>query len=153
MPSHQEIQAYQRAVAEEYGLREKMTFRTEVKQCFWREDASRWLMVLRNVDTDEIFYHECQILFGATGVLVEPRACDIPGASTFEGSLFHSARWNHDVSLEGKKVVVIGNGCAFIPPCARAMLTNNRYRCSDRPSYNGAERICNPDHPQPALGR
>ncbi|OJJ07658.1 hypothetical protein ASPVEDRAFT_46910 [Aspergillus versicolor CBS 583.65] len=111
MPSHQEIQAYQRSVAEEYGLRDKMTFRAEVKQCFWRDDASRWLMVLRNVDTDEIFYHECQILFGATGVLVEPRACDIPGASTFEGSLFHSARWNHDVSLEGKKVVVIGNGC------------------------------------------
>ncbi|KAL4778298.1 hypothetical protein BJX76DRAFT_148886 [Aspergillus varians] len=111
MPSYKEIKTYQHEVADTYGLRENMIFNTEVKECFWREDASRWLMVLRNVATDEMSYHECQILFGATGVLVEPRACDIPGASTFKGSLFHSARWNHDVSLEGKKVVVIGNGC------------------------------------------
>ncbi|KAL5342085.1 hypothetical protein BJX70DRAFT_410826 [Aspergillus crustosus] len=111
MPSYKEIKAYQQDVADAYGLREKMTFRTEVKECFWREDAARWLMVLRNVGTDEISYHECQILFGATGILVEPRACDIPGVSTFKGSIFHSARWNHDVNLEGKRVVVIGNGC------------------------------------------
>ncbi|KAL4953197.1 hypothetical protein BDW69DRAFT_184704 [Aspergillus filifer] len=111
MPSYREIKKYQQDVADEYGLRSKMTFRTEVKECVWREDASRWLMTLRNVDTDEISYHECQILFGATGVLVEPRECDIPGAENFNGSLFHSARWNHDVSLKGKKVVVIGNGC------------------------------------------
>ncbi|RDW68959.1 flavin-containing monooxygenase [Aspergillus mulundensis] len=111
MPSYNEIKAYQQAVADTYGLRGKMTFRTEVKECYWRDDASRWLMKLRNVDTDEISYHECQILFGATGVLVEPRDCDIPGASTFKGALFHTARWNHDVSLDGKKVVVIGNGC------------------------------------------
>ncbi|KAL4912906.1 hypothetical protein BDW62DRAFT_214649 [Aspergillus aurantiobrunneus] len=111
MPSYKEIKAYQQEVADKYGLRKRMTFRTEVKECFWREDASRWLMVLRNVDTGEISYHECQVLFSATGVLVEPRACDIPGASTFNGSLFHSARWDHNVSLQGKKVVVIGNGC------------------------------------------
>ncbi|KAL2857329.1 hypothetical protein BJY01DRAFT_137718 [Aspergillus pseudoustus] len=111
MPSHEEIKAYQHEVADTYGLRPKMTFRTEVKECYWREDASRWLMVLRNIDTDEIFHHECQILFGATGLLVEPRPCDIPGASTFNGSIFHSARWNHDVSLDGKRVIVVGNGC------------------------------------------
>ncbi|KAL2816450.1 hypothetical protein BJX63DRAFT_387349 [Aspergillus granulosus] len=111
MPSHDEIKAYQRDVADEYGLRSKMTFRTEVKECYWREDASRWLMVLRNIDTGEIFYHECQILFSATGAFTEPRACDIPGVSAFNGSIFHSARWNHDVSLDGKRVVVVGNGC------------------------------------------
>ncbi|KAL4770612.1 hypothetical protein BDW60DRAFT_218010 [Aspergillus nidulans var. acristatus] len=111
MPSYKEIKAYQHEVADKYGLREKMTFRTEVKECWWREDASRWVLKLRNAETDEISYHECQILFSATGVLVEPRTCDIPGAPTFKGSLFHTARWNHDVSLDGKKVVVIGNGC------------------------------------------
>ncbi|KAL2862407.1 flavin-containing monooxygenase [Aspergillus lucknowensis] len=111
MPSYEEIKAYQQDVANQYGLREKMVFSTEVKKCIWRADASRWLIELCNVNTHEISYHECQILFGATGVLVEPRPCDIPGASTFNGSIFHSARWNHGASLEGKKVVVIGNGC------------------------------------------
>ena len=40
---------------------------------------------------------------------------------TFEGEIFHSSRWRHDVSLKGKKVVVIGNGCSatqFVPEIA-----------------------------------
>ncbi|BDD63132.1 hypothetical protein MAP00_008070 [Monascus purpureus] len=49
--------------------------------------------------------------FSAIGVLLEPRPCDIPGASSFKGAIFHSAKWNHDVDLTGKNVVVIGNGC------------------------------------------
>lgn len=111
MPSYKEIKAYQNEVAETYSLREKMTFRTEVQECVWREDASRWLMIIRNLDTDETFYHECQILFAATGQLVKPRPCETLGAPSFKGAIFHSARWNHDVDLEGKKVVVIENGC------------------------------------------
>lgn len=114
MPSYREIKEYQGDVVKEYGLREKMTFRIEVQECIWREDASRWWMVMRNIDTGEILYHECQILFAATGQLVEPRPCDIPGASSFKGAMFHSARWNHDVNLEGKKVVVVGNGCKYL---------------------------------------
>ncbi|KAJ5555993.1 flavoprotein [Penicillium frequentans] len=111
MPSNKEIKAYHDDVVDQYGLRHKMTFSTEVEECIWREDASRWLMKLRNVITGEVTYHEAQILFAATGQLVEPKACDIPGAESFRGSLFHSAKWDHTVDLEGKNVVVIGNGC------------------------------------------
>ncbi|KAJ5115850.1 flavoprotein [Penicillium angulare] len=111
MPSYKEIKAYQDGVVETYSLRNKMRFNKQVDECIWCEDSSRWLMIIRDVVTGEIMHHECQILFAATGQLVEPRPCDIPGASSFQGDLFHSGRWNHDVDLEGKKVVVIGNGC------------------------------------------
>ena len=111
MPSYKEVKAYQDEVIAAYGLRQKMTFSTEVVHCIWREDASRWLMILRDLSTGEEAFHECQVLFAATGPLVKPQPCDIPGASSFNGAMFHSARWNHDVSLEGKRVVVIGNGC------------------------------------------
>ena len=43
------------------------------------------------------------------------------GVDKFEGDIFHSSRWRHDISLKGKKVVVIGNGCSatqFIPEIA-----------------------------------
>lgn len=116
MPLYNEMNAYQNEVTEIYHLREKMVFRTEVQECTWRDDASRWLMKIRDVNTDDIFYHECQILFAATGKLVEPRPCDILNASSFKGAIFHSARWNHDVNLEGKKVAVVGNGCMYIYP-------------------------------------
>lgn len=113
MPSQKEIKSYQDEVVAEYGLREKMNFCTEVKQCLWREDASRWLLLLRNVDSGEEWAHECQVLFSATGHFAKPRPCNFAGSSSFEGVMFHSAQWDHSVSLEGKRVVVIGNGCEF----------------------------------------
>ncbi|KAL2827500.1 hypothetical protein BJY01DRAFT_255663 [Aspergillus pseudoustus] len=111
MPSNEEIKAYMDNVVDTYDLRRKMTFGTEVVRSVWREDAGRWLLNLRDLNTGREYLHECQILFAATGQLVEPRPCEIPGAADFNGKIFHSARWDHSVDLEGKNVVVIGNGC------------------------------------------
>lgn len=111
MPSNTEIKEYVDNVVDTYNLRRAMTFSTEVVRSVWREDANRWILYLRELETGREYTHECQILFAATGQLVEPRPCDIPGAADFGGSIFHSARWDHSVDLEGKNVVVIGNGC------------------------------------------
>jgi len=48
----------------------------------------------------------------AVGGLAIPNSCTIPGAETYKGDIFHSARWNHGVSLTNKNVVVVGNGCS-----------------------------------------
>ena len=48
------------------------------------------------------------------GALCEPRLPDIEGIDGFEGEIFHSARWNHDVDLKGKRVAVIGTGASAI---------------------------------------
>ncbi|GAM34982.1 hypothetical protein TCE0_015r02921 [Talaromyces pinophilus] len=111
MPSNKEIKAYVDDVVKTYNLLPKMTFGTEVVRSVWRHEVNRWLLHLRDLKTGVEYYHECQILFAATGQLVEPRPCEIPGASDFAGSIFHSARWDHSVDLKGKNVVVIGNGC------------------------------------------
>ncbi|KAK2812641.1 hypothetical protein FQN50_001287 [Emmonsiellopsis sp. PD_5] len=111
MPSNKEIKEYHDQVLDDYSLESRMTFSTEVTRCIWREDASRWLIYLHDLKTGRRYTHECQILFSASGQLVKPRPCDIPGAETFNGDIFHSARWNHSVDLEGKNVVVLGNGC------------------------------------------
>lgn len=138
MPSNTEIKEYVDNVVDTYNLRRAMTFGTEVVRSVWREDANRWILYLRELETGRQYTHECQILFAATGQLVEPRPCDIPGASDFGGSIFHSARWDHSVDLEGKNVVVIGNGCmkllSFSPRFQRVSLTFFRYCCTDRPS-------------------
>jgi len=114
MPSNKEIKAYVDGVVKTYNLLSKMTFGTEVVRSVWREEVNRWLLHLRDLKTGVEYYHECQILFAATGQLVEPRPCEIPGTSDFEGSIFHSARWDHSVDLKGKNVVIIGNGCMYI---------------------------------------
>ena len=48
------------------------------------------------------------------GPLTEPALPDIDGLDEFEGEIFHSARWNHDVDLTGKRVAVIGTGASAI---------------------------------------
>ena len=53
-------------------------------------------------------------LISGAGALVEPRLPDIDGIDSFQGEVFHSARWDHDVDLAGKRVAVIGTGASAI---------------------------------------
>jgi hypothetical protein len=43
------------------------------------------------------------VLVSGMGYLSEPKMPDIPGLENFEGEVFHTARWNHDVDLGGKR--------------------------------------------------
>lgn len=129
MPSNTEIKEYVDNVVDTYDLRRKMTFGTEVVRSVWREDASRWLLYLRDLSSGREYTHECHILFAATGQLVEPRPCEIPGAAGFQGTIFHSARWDHSVDLQGKNVVVIGNGCMCLYSFSRAYVSDYTRHC------------------------
>ena len=53
-------------------------------------------------------------MIGATGVFNEPRIPDIAGVDDFEGETLHTARWDHDISLEGKRVGIIGTGASAV---------------------------------------
>jgi cation diffusion facilitator CzcD-associated flavoprotein CzcO len=62
-----------------------------------------------------------EVLVNAAGPLSEPALPDIPGLDTFSGTVFHSARWNHDHDLTGRRVAVIGTGASaaqFVPAIA-----------------------------------
>ncbi|CAK7212764.1 hypothetical protein SCUCBS95973_001574 [Sporothrix curviconia] len=106
-----ELWEYLKRVADKYDLPSKMMFNVNVEQCQWIPETSRWRLSIRHSKSGHIFYHECQFLFSGSGQLIKPRELDIPGAENFRGSIFHTSRWRHDVDLEGKNVVVIGNGC------------------------------------------
>ena len=51
-------------------------------------------------------------MISGTGLLTRPSIPDFPGLDRFKGPKFHSARWDHTVSLEGKRVVQIGTGAS-----------------------------------------
>lgn len=120
MPPHNEIKAYTDSVAAKYGAHERITYHTEVIRAEWHDDISRWRVRLRSLQTKEEYTHECKLLYSCAGALVVPNWPDIEGLSGFQGEVMHSARWRHDVDLEGKRVAVFGNGCKsflFIPFC------------------------------------
>ncbi|KAJ4208853.1 hypothetical protein NW759_013615 [Fusarium solani] len=109
-----ELHRYLRNVADKYGLINKMTFRADVKRCEWIEERARWRLTVLDLETRTEFFHECQFLFSGAGLLVNPRGFDVPGAESFSGPIIHSARWDNDVDLAGKRVVLFGNGCTAV---------------------------------------
>lgn len=103
-----EIQAYLRRVAEESGVLDRFVFDTEVQDATYDAAAQRWRVT---TSRGEI---ESETLITGSGGLSEPRLPDIEGIDDFAGEIFHSARWNHDVDLTGKRVAVIGTGASSI---------------------------------------
>ena len=111
-----EIWAYMRKVAEQHNLREKIDFGVEVKGASWDEDAKRW-----TINTNGETY-SARVLVAGVGGLHIPNIPEVKGADTFDGPMFHSATWNHEVDLKDKKVVVIGTGASaiqFVPIIAQ----------------------------------
>lgn len=110
LSSSQQLHEYLVAVANDHDLPSKMTFGAQVVRCEWRADTTRWRLTVR-LNNGRHFLHESQFLFGATGLLVTPRAPDLPGLDSFAGTVFHAARWPPGLSLAGKDVALVGNGC------------------------------------------
>ncbi|TYL51355.1 NAD(P)/FAD-dependent oxidoreductase [Nocardioides sp. BGMRC 2183] len=103
-----EIQAYIRSVAERSGVLDRFRFSTTVLDARW--DAATGCWQVRTDDGD----YAARTLISGSGGLSEPRLPDIPGIGDFAGEVFHSARWDHDVDLDGKRVAVIGTGASAV---------------------------------------
>jgi len=103
-----EIQAYLEDVARRHGVLNRIHTGTEVTRASWDEGRSKWC-----VDTSA-GQHEADILITACGQLSVPKVPAMPGLESFDGPVFHTARWRHDVDLAGKRVAVVGTGCSAI---------------------------------------
>lgn len=114
---HNEIKAYFEHCAERFGLLPKLRLGTAVERADWQEEAGVWRV--RLADGTEL---TTRALVSGLGQLNLPNIPDFPGRETFAGESFHSARWNHEIDLTGKRVAVIGNAASalqFIPHVAR----------------------------------
>jgi cation diffusion facilitator CzcD-associated flavoprotein CzcO len=110
-----EIWQYLRGVTDSYGLRRHIRFGVEVTGARWDPDERRWHV---STDTGE---YVARFLVAGIGALHIPNVPKLPGAEHFAGESFHSARWNHDYDLTGKRVAVVGTGASaiqFVPRIA-----------------------------------
>ncbi|MEE2672949.1 MAG: NAD(P)/FAD-dependent oxidoreductase [Myxococcota bacterium] len=105
-----EIQAYFEGVAKRYGLEGSMRFGDPVVRCEWSGPGDgRW-----EVETGAGFVDHFEWVIAATGILHHPKFPEIEGLDRFEGAIFHSARWDHDVPLDGQRIGVIGTGSSGV---------------------------------------
>jgi cation diffusion facilitator CzcD-associated flavoprotein CzcO len=112
----QEILQYLHQVADDHGLPPLIRCSQTVTQARFDEIAGGWQLT---TDAGETYDADAVIL--ATGQLNRPAIPRLPGAEQFAGHSFHSARWDHDYDLAGRRVAVIGTGASaiqFIPRIA-----------------------------------
>jgi 4-hydroxyacetophenone monooxygenase len=112
---------YFREVADEYQLRPFIRFNTEVQSLTFDDERALWHVTVRKPDAGTETF-DANAIISATGQLNRPHMPEIDGMSSFEGPSFHSAQWNHDIDLKGKRVCVIGTGASaaqFIPEIAK----------------------------------
>src|SRR4051795_9555035 len=103
-----EIHAYIQGVAQRAGVLDRFVFDTALESARWDAEEQRW-----QVRTTRGEVTSTTLIVGAGG-LSEPKLPNIDGIEGFQGELFHSARWDHDVDLTGKRVAVIGTGASAI---------------------------------------
>lgn len=111
-----EIHGYLHEVARTHGVEELIETGSTVTSCSWNDESCRW-----SVKTAHGTTYEADALILATGQLHQPARPPIEGAGMFAGHSFHSAEWDHDYPLAGKRVGVIGTGASavqFIPEIA-----------------------------------
>lgn len=103
-----EIRDYLRHCAKRFGILPHIQWNSEMLDATWNEDEQRWYITTsQGVLTSDIF------ILG-NGPLSEPSLPTIKGIEQFEGTIFHSSRWNHEYDLTGKRVAVIGTGASAI---------------------------------------
>ncbi|NBE51574.1 flavin-containing monooxygenase [Streptomyces boluensis] len=102
------IREYLEHVADVFRIRPHIRFNSEVTQTRWNAEELHW-----EIDTVRGSL-TADVVVSASGPLSDPKMPDIPGLDSFEGKVFHSARWDHDYDLRGKRVAMIGTGASAI---------------------------------------
>lgn len=111
-----EIHAYLRRCTEKYGLHPSIRFGAEVLSAEFDEANSLWRVILKDGQV-----LSASLLISGTGQLSRPAFPALSGMERFKGHVFHSATWDHDYPLAGKRVAVVGTGASaiqFVPAIA-----------------------------------
>lgn len=98
-----QIRSYFERTADKYGITPLVRFNEEVTEAHYRE--GRWEVTTSKGDQLTVDF-----VVAATGILHHPAYPDIPGLADFAGPCFHTARWDHQLDMTGKRVGVIGTG-------------------------------------------
>ncbi|ERF71610.1 hypothetical protein EPUS_00599 [Endocarpon pusillum Z07020] len=108
--SSAEIKTYFADFAQEYGLHKFIKLSHRMQMARWSEKDGQWHVQVDNLATGETIQNSCHILIHACGYLNKPSWPEIPGIDDYRGKKLHSADYDETISLQGKEVILIGNG-------------------------------------------
>lgn len=103
-----EIEAYLQRCATEFGLDPHIRLNTRVVSARFL-DSGEWK--IRSADGEEFLF---DVIINAMGNQHTPLYPDVPGMESFTGKSWHGTRWNHDVKLDGKRIVIVGSAASAV---------------------------------------
>lgn len=104
-----EILAYIEDCYDRLDVRRKVRTNVSIASAEWCDDDSIWSVRACDGRT-----YETPVLVSAVGMFNTPQIPDIEGREDFAGASFHSARWDHDHDLTGRRVAIVGTGASAI---------------------------------------
>ncbi|MBK6656939.1 MAG: NAD(P)/FAD-dependent oxidoreductase [Proteobacteria bacterium] len=132
-----EILAYCQRLGRHFSLYERALFQTSVTGMRWDDDAARWW-----VSTDRGDTFRARFVTTQSGIFSRPQLPGIEGLESFQGKMFHSARWDYDYTggdtfgglahLADKRVGLLGTGTTAlqvvpeVAKCARHLTVFQR---------------------------
>jgi cation diffusion facilitator CzcD-associated flavoprotein CzcO len=150
-----EIRDYLERVARDHNLHKHIRCGEEVTRCEFLD--GRW-----HVQTRSGHWDTADVLFAATGVTHHPRLPEIEGLDRFAGPCFHSARWDHAVPLQGRRVGIVGSSstavqlvpalCSQVDRLSLFQRTAQWILPLDNPAYSAEERLNFERHPEALQG-
>ncbi|MDB9855695.1 NAD(P)/FAD-dependent oxidoreductase, partial [Gammaproteobacteria bacterium] len=105
-----ELEQYFQACFDKYDLAGMTQFNTEVSAMTFDDSTNLWSIQSINNGSEQS--EEFNLVISCVGQLNQPKIPEINGLESFEGNIFHSARWPQDDQITGKKVAVIGSGAS-----------------------------------------
>lgn len=100
-----EILAYLEGVVDRLDLGKHFRFNEGIKSSRFDHETQLWVLTTDSGDIVRAKY-----VINALGLLSAVNFPEIPGRDSFEGRLVHTAQYPEDLTLEGKRVAVIGTG-------------------------------------------
>lgn len=100
-----QIRNYLGEVAARHGVEPVYRYGRAAVEARYLAQEATWRV---EVEDGEVF--TAPYLVSAAGVFSRPVLPDIPGLDDFAGDLVHSARWPEGITLDGKRVGVVGTG-------------------------------------------
>ena len=104
-----ELRGYADYCATRFGLRRRVRFRTRITGATFDESVPCWRLATSDGDTITARH-----VIDATGVLTQPKTPDIEGVESFAGTTLHTARWDAEADLRGRRIAVIGTGASAV---------------------------------------
>lgn len=104
-----EIKQYIKDVTNKHDIQPHIRYGHKLSSAAFNDASAQWTLEFENGSS----VVAKNVVLGIGGLHI-PQIPSFKGVETFEGDIFHSAEWQHDVDLSGKRVAVVGTGASAI---------------------------------------